>query len=88
MLRINEESKGQGHRRLKLEGSISGPWVRELNALCGDILRESSKLTLDLSAISFVDAAAAGLLRGLARQGVRLTGESPFVARQLDQTEE
>lgn len=83
MLRINEEPDEPGHRRLSLEGAISGPWVQELGDICSEILGAGSRLTLDLSAISFLDAAAADLLQGLTRRGVSLMGESPFLARQL-----
>jgi anti-anti-sigma regulatory factor len=83
MLRINEVQQAPGQRRLNLEGTISGIWVQELSAVCQDTLRKGSRLILDLKAVSYVDATAAELLRSLVRRGVSVTGETPFVARQL-----
>jgi anti-anti-sigma regulatory factor len=83
MLRINDVPGAPGQRRLNLEGTISGIWVQELSALCEDSLRDGTKLVLDLAAVSFVDTKAGEMIRNLARRGVRIKSESPFVARQI-----
>jgi anti-anti-sigma regulatory factor len=83
MLRISlEEFSGQGVT-LHLEGHLVGPWVEELRLSCEKILGESKRLTLNLTAVSFVDRDGITLLRSLKTREVLVTNCSLFLAHQL-----
>lgn len=86
MLRVTNVARGDGQpTRLRLEGRLSGPWVDELRRVCSGLLDGDGGggLELELSEVSFVDAAGMALLRSLARSGVEFTNLSAFVAEQL-----
>lgn len=83
MLRISVEELSGHNATLHLEGHLVGPWVGELQLSCDQALRESKRLTLDLTAVSLVDRDGINLLRKLARCEVALTNCSAFVALQL-----
>jgi ABC-type transporter Mla MlaB component len=78
MLRITE-SEGS----LLLEGRIAERWVPELERAAATCLEKSPDLELDLSGVSYVDAAGAELLARLAGQSVALRGPSSFVTELL-----
>jgi ABC-type transporter Mla MlaB component len=61
---------------LHLEGQISGPWVEELAKAC----RQFQPVALDLSDVTFADAAGVALLK---RLNASMTGCSPFLQEQL-----
>ena len=83
MLRISvEEFSAQG-AILHLEGHLVGPWVEELRSSCEKILGESKRLTLDLTALSFVDRDGIIFLRSLKTREVVVTNCSAFFAHQL-----
>ena len=83
MLRISvEESSGQ-NTTLYLEGHLVGPWVEELRLSCETVLDENKRLTLDLTAVSFVDRDGITLLRRLKTREVEVSKCSPFLAHQL-----
>jgi anti-anti-sigma regulatory factor len=72
---------------LRLEGHVRGPWVEELRRACEQILgrngRHENRLVLDLTEVSFIDAAGVTLFRELTARRVTVTNCSPFVAEQL-----
>ncbi len=69
---------------LQVEGTLSGPWVRELQVLCEQALAEHSPITLDLLGVTFLDRDGATLLLALRREhSVELTNPSPFVSEVL-----
>jgi anti-anti-sigma factor len=72
---------------LRLEGEVSGPWVAEVRRVCADLLGNNgdstTHLVLDLAGVSFLDSEGIALFRDLARQQVRFTSGSLFVAEQL-----
>ena len=68
---------------LRLEGQVIGPWVAELDRLCGDILDRGGALRLDLGTVSFVSHDGARLLRGLRARRATLANCSGLVAEQL-----
>jgi ABC-type transporter Mla MlaB component len=73
MLRITVHD-GPDHVRLKLEGSLTGTWVAELED-CWRATRGtlgSRALRLDLTAVQRVDRAGTYLLALLRRNGVQL----------------
>jgi ABC-type transporter Mla MlaB component len=68
---------------LKLEGTLSGPWVEEVRRACTDPPAAASPLRLDLSAVTFVDAAGVSLLHDLLSRDVEITTCSGFIAELL-----
>ncbi len=83
MLRISVEGLSNRHETLRLEGHLVGPWVAQLQLSCEQVLGESKRLTLDLTAVSFVDRDGVALLRELKVRGVAITNCSPFILHQL-----
>ena len=82
MLRITWLSrKGRG-LTLKLEGQILGPWVDALRAACAARCRHR-RLCLDLTAVTYMDAAGVQLLRELMAEGVAIAACSSFVGELL-----
>lgn len=68
---------------LKLEGKLLGPWVEELRNFCQSQAFSSNCIYLDLSAVTFVDAAGAKLLGDLIRQGTQIIACSGYLAELL-----
>jgi len=68
---------------LKLEGKLLEPWLGTLRQVCA----QANGVCLDLSAVTFVDAASGQMLRDLLSQGVTITACSNLVAEllQIDQ---
>jgi anti-anti-sigma regulatory factor len=59
---------------LKLEGRLAGPWVQELEQ-CWDSLvgmTTNHPLSVDLSAVTYVDSDGKGLLKKIHQQGATL----------------
>jgi anti-anti-sigma regulatory factor len=83
MLRISVEESSAQNTTLQREGHLVGPWVEELRLSCDKVLGESKRLTLDLSAVSFVDRDGITLLRGLKTREVVVSKCSAFLADQL-----
>lgn len=79
MLRITplHDSRGPG---LRLEGKLLGPWIDELRTACAGLADQTPRPRLDLTAVSFVDAAGAALLEELRRKGFDLAACSGYVA--------
>jgi len=83
MLRISETNvKGTTFR---LDGSLTGPWVRELKIMFESRLGDSGAIQIDCGGVTFVDAAGVALMQRLQSQGVRLVNCSPFIKMQLAQ---
>ena len=82
MLRIDTIEDG-GTAIFRLEGRVIGAWVDEVRRSCRDALGRGAAVTLDLSAVSFVDADGVVLFRELASRRVALANTTPFVAAQL-----
>lgn len=73
---------------LKLEGKLLAPWVGELLRVLGESNGHANRVRLDLSAVTFVDAAGQELLRDLIHRGVALAACSAFVAELLHESHE
>ena len=84
MLRVTVvESSGEAVR-LRVEGRVTDRGVEELRRSCDvHALDDGIRLTLDLTDVSFVDAAGIELLKELRSRCVTLLSPSPFVAAQL-----
>jgi len=83
MLRITRIAGADPTKTIKLEGKLLGPWVDEVRKACAQAMAGSSRTRLDLSAVTFVDAAGVALLRELIRQGVEIAACSGYVAELL-----
>ena len=81
MLRLTRIENG-GRAILKLEGSLLGPWVREVLDVFASA-DPAPPTSLDLSHVTFVDAAGTRLLRDLIDRGIQIAARSPFVAELL-----
>jgi ABC-type transporter Mla MlaB component len=78
MLRMTR-SAADGLATLILEGKLLQPWIGELQMEVTAIALAGSAIRLDLTALSFVDAAGARQLIELERQGLALFGATDFV---------
>lgn len=89
VLRIFQATAVDGSVVLRLEGTLRGPWVGELRELSSGILqRPTTRLVLDLSEVSFIDAQGLELLRELSSRSVSLRNCSLLVTQQLKSSEE
>jgi ABC-type transporter Mla MlaB component len=70
MLRITVHDNPQA-LTFQLEGSVAGPWLRELETCWQDTLNQPRKpvLRVDLTGVTFVDEAGKACLAALHRQG-------------------
>ena len=78
MLRITP-TDGESERTLRLEGRLVDPWVGELLSTCREAASAERCLMLDLSGVTFVDAAGLACLRDLRERGAVLRGGSAFI---------
>ena len=71
---------------LKLEGSVKGPWVEELQKawLTSAIMSDGEPVSVDLGAVSFVDTKGRDLLLRMQKEGVVLKGASGFLKQMLE----
>ena len=67
---------GSGSTTLQLEGRLAGPWVEELERCWTSVTGTETKhsLTVDLSAVTYVDADGKDLLLKICQDGARLVG--------------
>ena len=82
MLRITPVETGTT-TTLKLEGSLSGPWVDELRRCWTKLAEGARPVEVDLRGVGFSDTDGAMLLRRMERQGSRLVGSSLFLRHLL-----
>lgn len=82
MLRINR-NENDAALTLKLEGKLLKPWVAVVRDSIGET-HDHPKLQLDLSNVSFVDAAGAELLEELLVRGAEIVACSSFVREMLN----
>lgn len=71
--------------RLQLEGRLADQWVDELARVTGD--GPHGQLTVDLSAVAFIDRRGVAFLRELCGSGAVLVGGSAFVQSLLRRPE-
>ena len=59
---------------LRLEGCLRGPWVRELERCWDSTVATTTNhsLSVDLSAVTYVDSEGKGLLKKIHQQGATL----------------
>jgi ABC-type transporter Mla MlaB component len=83
MLRIIRIGGGDSVITLKLEGTLRLAWIGEVRNAVAQTRAQASRTCLDLSALSFVDAAGLELLRDLIRDGIEIAACSSYVAELL-----
>jgi anti-anti-sigma regulatory factor len=83
MLRLTRIADRQPSQTIQLEGKLLAPWVDEVRQACAAGMDSSSRISLDLSALTFVDAAGEGLLRDLIGRGLAVVACSGYVAELL-----
>lgn len=83
MLRITRTTSKCG-MHLKLEGKLLSAWVNEVLEQIGGADGLHTQLNLDLSQVSFVDAAGEALLRGLLLRGAMLSNCSSYITELLN----
>jgi len=83
MLRFTWIAGTQVTQTIKLEGKLLGPWVDEVRNACAAGTDSSSRISLDLSDLTFVDAAGEGLLFDLIDRGIEVVACSGYVAELL-----
>jgi hypothetical protein len=79
LLRITQSADGRSAPTLRFEGKLVGPWVDAARAYIAGL----GVGRLDLSALTFVDAAGAQLLQDLLREGAAVSSCSAYVAELL-----
>jgi anti-anti-sigma regulatory factor len=83
MLRISTIEAAGETVTLKIDGQVSGQWVKLLQKTCEDHLEKGLRLTIDLRNVSFVDREGIALLRSLTECRVELMNLLPFIAEQI-----
>jgi len=84
MLRVTVVEASRNAVTLRVEGRIAGSSVEALRRAC-DVhsFADEVQLSLELSDVSFADAAGIALLKELRSRGVGLIRTNPFMAEQL-----
>jgi anti-anti-sigma regulatory factor len=75
---------------LKLEGTVKGPWVEELQKAWRMSARRANgaPVSVELEKVSFVDARGLDLLLRMRKEGVVLKGASSFLRHMLGDGDE
>ena len=82
MLRIHIEDESEGVR-LRLEGKLVPPWVDELIKVWMELatrLPRQTPISVDLTAVSFVDVHGKALLASMHKGGCSLHGSGPYIS--------
>ncbi len=74
MIKVTRVLSNESAVTLRVEGSVRGPDLEELRRECRDATADGTPLVVDLSGVSFMDAAGAEWMRQMRAQGARLTG--------------
>jgi hypothetical protein len=82
MLKISQTTRS-GCVIIKLEGRLLGPWVDVVRIECDQVAQPFTRLYLDLSAVTFVDAPGTEFLRELIRRGAGIKDFSSFTKELL-----
>jgi len=82
MLKITQAMQNGG-ATIKLEGRLLGPWLDEVRRECNQAPHPLTSLSIDLSAVTFVDALGTEFLRELIGRGVKIKAYSSFTKELL-----
>jgi hypothetical protein len=83
MLRITAHETDPTTVLLRLEGKLLEPWIGELERCVDGAVAARKSLSLDLSTLTFADAAGTRVLAELIERGIPLAACSGFVAALL-----
>ena len=83
MLRITRLMGTHLTQTIRVEGKLLRPWVDEVRKACVSGTDPARRTSLDLSALTFVDAAGERLLRDLISRGIKVVACSSYVAELL-----
>ncbi len=86
MLRITETHRDARSMILKLEGQIVSEWNDELERQCGMMLNQGRAVSLDLSAVSYVDRRGVGVLISLRDRGVGIVNATALLWQLLSRS--
>ena len=87
MLRITVREE-HGWATLRVEGTLVGPWVAELERCWQETLVSPEQILIDLDEVIFLDSGGRKLLEQMYAAGTRLRGKRPHTAYILEQIEE
>jgi len=83
MLKISTSVADGGVVTLRLDGRLTGQWVKLLQGTCEARLGKGARVVIDLTNVSFVDREGLAVLRGLADRNVEILNALPFIAEQI-----
>jgi ABC-type transporter Mla MlaB component len=83
MLKISSNEPAGARTLLRLDGQVTGQWVKLLQATCEAQLKEGAQVSLDLRNVSFADRDGIAVLRSLADRQVEILNALPFIAEQI-----
>ena len=86
MLKISRNDRDSIHTTLRLEGRVTQAELSELERTRKESQKEGGRLVLDLSGVSFVDREGVTALNCMRRDGIIITGCSPFVGELLKES--
>jgi anti-anti-sigma regulatory factor len=88
MLRITVQTEST-KTVLKLDGKITGPWVKELES-CWEMLRRvqaHQTMVVDLANVTFINDSGSQLLERMHAEGAQLLGEGPLTRSIVEEIE-
>jgi ABC-type transporter Mla MlaB component len=83
MLRISTTRVAHKVVTVRLDGQITGRWVKLLQGTCERHLMQDAQVIVDLKNVSFADHQGIALLRNLIDRRVEVLNALPFIAEQM-----
>ena len=83
MLRINIKKEGEKTKVLYLEGKVCQGWLKELESEIDKSVKESEKVILDFSKVSYIDEQAAEMINQFPVKKVEKRNGSLFIRTML-----
>jgi hypothetical protein len=77
VLKITTEATG-AQMKIKLEGRLIGPWVKELESVWKSVPTNGKTLQVDMCSVSSVDSDGKELLWRMHRSGAELIADGPM----------
>lgn len=84
MLRISNLTTHPLEARLKLEGQIAAEWVFELERVCRELMAKYPVVRLDFQEVTYIDSAAARMLKRLPTEKLSLINCSSLISEVLN----
>jgi len=86
VLKISRSDRDSTQTTLQLEGRVTHAELSELERTRKESQKECRRLVLDLTGVSFVDREGVAALHRMRRDGILITGCSPFVGELLKES--